>query len=68
MRVRASWSLIRSSKLPYCVIMYIPEVFIDGEGLTDDCWGEQVIENLIQTLPVPVSCDRSGFLGLGRPY
>lgn len=48
--------------------MYIPEVFIDGEGLTDDCWGEQVIENLIQTLPVPVSCDRSGFLGVGRPY
>lgn len=39
-----------------------------GEGLTDDCWGEQVLENLIQTLPVPVICDRSDFLGVGRPY
>ena len=48
--------------------MSILEVFMHGEGLTDDCWGEQVLENLIQTLPVPVICDRSGFLGVGRPY
>ena len=48
--------------------MSIYEVFIGGEGLTNDYWDEQVLENFIQTLPVPVICDRSGFLGAGRPY